>query len=220
MVDLISFDCYGTLIDMDLRTATKDIFGERLRERRVDPDEFYDDSRAMRFQAVLQPYRPYKDILKDSLVHVARMHTIEYRDEDGQEFLERVRTLAPFDEVPEALRELGKQYKLAIISNSDEDLIVHNVKRLEAEFDYVITAEAARAYKPNWEAFTYLYKTVGRDPEDTIHVAQGFEYDIVPTFGRGPRRIWINRHGLVGSDRFAPYEELTDMSSLPDLLAK
>jgi 2-haloacid dehalogenase len=82
----------------------------------------------------------------------------------------------------------------------------------------VITAEQMRAYKPRREAFEFALRTVGRPAEAVVHVAQGFEYDIIPTHGLGMRRIWINRSGRPGSSAFLPYDELRDMRRLPALL--
>jgi 2-haloacid dehalogenase len=58
----------------------------------------------------------------------------------------------------------------------------------------------------------------GRTPDQVVHVAQGFEYDIIPTYGLGMRRIWINRGGRRGSSAYMPYDELPDLRRLPALL--
>lgn len=218
MRPVVTFDCYGTLVDFDLDRAVRGALGERLRIDGVDETEFLRDFRVMRFQAVLEEYRPYKQILRETLEHAMRLHGVPYREEDGDAVVAAVPTFGPFPEVPGALRRLKERYQIAIISNTDDDLIRGNVERIGVDFDFVITAEQARAYKPQRRTFEFALRTVGRTAGQTIHVAQGFEYDIIPTHGLGMRRIWINRSGRRGSSAFMPYEELPDMTRLPALL--
>jgi 2-haloacid dehalogenase len=215
---IVTFDCYGTLVDFDLNRVLRAALKDRFRIGGVDEAEFLNDFRVMRFQAVLEPYRQYKEILAVSLEHAMRLHGLPYHTEDGRALVAAVPTFGPFPEVPAALARLKEKYKIAIISNTDDDLISHNVERIGVHFDYVITAEQARAYKPSREAFEYALRVTGSAPGQVIHVAQGFEYDIVPTYGLGMRRIWVNRSGRRGSSAFMPYEEIPDMSRLPALL--
>ncbi len=218
MAHVVTFDCYGTLVDFDLSRVACNILRERLGIDGVDEAEFLRDFRVMRFQAVLEEYRPYKHILRMTLEQAMRLHGMPYRKEDGDALVAAVPTFGPFREVPAVLTRLKTQYQIAIISNSDDDLIKGNVERIGVDFDFVITAEQARAYKPQREAFEFALRAIGRAADDVIHVAQGFEYDIMPTHGLGMRRIWINRSGRRGSSAFMPYEELPDMSQLPALL--
>ncbi len=216
--DTLTFDCYGTLVDFDLNRVTRGILGDRLRIDGVDAAEFLDDFRVMRFQAVLEPYRPYGDLLRATLEQAMRLHGMPYRAADGDALVAAVPTFGPFPEVPGVLRRLKQKYRLAIVSNTDDDLIRGNAARIGVDFDFVITAQQARAYKPQREAFEFALRTVGRTPAQVVHVAQGFEYDIIPTHEFGMRRVWINRGGRRGSSAFMPYEELRDMSRLPSLL--
>lgn len=219
MDTLVTFDCYGTLVDFDLNRVVRATLKERLRIDGVDEAEFLRDFRVMRFQAVLEPYRPYREVLAASLEHAMRLHGLPYRREDGDALVAAVPTFGPFPEVPAALSRLKEEYQIAIISNTDDDLISGNVERIGVHFDYVCTAERARAYKPSHEAFEYALRMTGRTPDQVIHVAQGFEYDIIPTHGLGlRRRIWVNRSGRHGSSAFMPYEEIPDLSRLPGLL--
>jgi 2-haloacid dehalogenase len=216
---LVTFDCYGTLVDFDLNRVTRAALGDRLRVDGVDEAEFLEDFRVMRFQAVLEAYRTYKDVLRASLEHAMRLHGVPYRDEDGEAIVAAVPRFGPFPEVPRALRRLKEQYPIAIISNTDDDLIPGNIERIGVAFDYVITAQQARAYKPSRETFEYALRATGRAPDQVVHVAQGFEYDIIPTHALGlRRRIWINRSGRPGSRAYMPYEEIRDLTPLPALL--
>jgi 2-haloacid dehalogenase len=148
-----------------------------------------------------------------------RLHGLEYRDSDGDALVEAVPTFGPWPEVPDALRALKTKYEIAIISNTDDNLIARNVENIGVEFDYVITAQQAGAYKPDRQTFEYAFKTMGVEPSQVIHTAQGWEYDHIPTRDLGlKRRVWINRYGRLGSSDYQPYDELPDMSGLPKLL--
>jgi 2-haloacid dehalogenase len=216
----VTFDAYGTLIDFRLTEATREILANRLPMDGVDTEEFLDDFRVMRFQAVLQPYRSYREVLHSSMEIAMRLHGIPYSPSDGEALVATVPTFGPFPEVPGALHALkAAGYEIAIISNTDDDLISDNVTKIGLEFDHVITAEQARAYKPSREAFEYAYHVMEIEPARVTHVAQGWEYDLIPTRDLGlKRRVWVNRYGRAGNSLYQPYDELHDLSPLPALL--
>jgi 2-haloacid dehalogenase len=219
MRQIVTFDAYATLINFELAPTTLKVLADRLDLDGLDVDEFLDDFRVMRFQAVLEAYRPYHEVLHSSLRNAMRLHGLEYRESDGDALVEAVPTFGPWPEVPDALRALKKKYEIAIISNTDDNLIARNVENIGVEFDYVITAQQAKAYKPDRQTFEYAFQTMDVDPSQVIHVAQGWEYDHIPTRDLGlKRRVWINRYGRRGSSDYQPYDELPDMSGLPALL--
>lgn len=219
MRQIVTFDAYATLINFELAPTTLKVLADRLDLDGLDVDEFLDDFRVMRFQAVLEAYRPYHEVLHSSLRNAMRLHGLEYRESDGDALVEAVPTFGPWPEVPDALRALKKKYEIAIISNTDDDLIARNVENIGVEFDYVITAQQAKAYKPDRQTFEYAFQTMDVDPSQVIHVAQGWEYDHIPTRDLGlKRRVWINRYGRRGSSDYQPYDELPDLSGLPALL--
>lgn len=219
MREIVTFDAYGTLVDFQLGPTTLKILSDRLDLDNLDVDEFLDDFRVMRFQAVLEAYRPYHEILHSSLRNAMRLHGLEYRESDGDALVEAVPTFGPFPEVPDALRALKSRYEIAIISNTDDNLIARNVENIGVEFDHVITAQQAGAYKPDRQTFEHAFKTIGVEPSQVIHTAQGWEYDHIPTRDLGlRRRVWINRYGRPGSADYQPYDELPDLSGLPALL--
>jgi 2-haloacid dehalogenase len=220
MRHVVTFDAYGTLVDFRLSDATRQLLADRLPMDGVDTEEFLDDFRVMRFQAVLEPYRSYREVLHSSLQCAMRLHGIPPSPSDGDDLVAAVPTFGPFPEVPDALRALKSLgYEIAIISNTDDDLIAHNVARIGVDFDHVITAQQARAYKPSRETFEYAYTAIDIPPAQVTHVAQGWEYDLIPTRDLGlRRRVWINRYRRPGSVLYQPYDELPDLSAAPALL--
>lgn len=220
---IATFDCYRTLVDFDLNKAALPIVQHRLDEVGIDHDVFLDNLRVMRFQAVAEgPYRRYQDLVRSTLENVMLLHGAKYEDGFGDELVEEAKKFPVFPEVPDALRKLKEQgVQLAIITNSDRDFIPYHVETIGVDFDYVLTAEDAGWYKPRPGAFEYLFKTIDRSSPDLItHVAQGWEYDIMPTKQYGVRRIWVNRYGVQGSDFYQPYFEIPDLSPLPTFWEK
>lgn len=126
--------------------------------------------------------------------------------------------MGPHPEVPDALRRLRERYKLAIITNSDEDLIAHNVARLGVPIDFVITAERAQAYKPSRQIFDHAYQTMGVRKDETAHVAMGMFLDMKACHDLGVRGIWVNRLGGRGSADWLPYAEVSDLDGAAALL--
>ncbi|MEV0634101.1 haloacid dehalogenase type II [Streptomyces sp. NPDC050619] len=218
MREIVTFDAYGTLVDFRLSGPTQELLQDRIDEVGVDAKAFLETFRIMRFQAVLEAYRPYDEVLRSSLQKAMRMHGLRYQDSDGDVIVAQIPTFGPFPEVPEALRRLKSRYEIAIISNTQDHLIKQNIELIGVEFDHVITAEQAGAYKPDRQTFEYAYKTMDIAPAQVIHAAQGWEYDIIPGNDLGLNRlVWINRSGLPGSAAYQ-YEELRDMTTLPELL--
>lgn len=212
----LTFDCYGTLVNFDLTNVTLRLLGPR--RDSLDLPRFFDQFRRIRYEEVLGEYRPYREVLARSLERVMADFGLEYRPEYGAELAREVPTFGPFPEVPGVLERLRRHFKLVIISNTDDYLIVHNVKNIGVPFDHVISAQQARCYKPNPPIFHYTLQVLGCAREDILHVAQGFEYDIVPTHELGWDRVWINRYGRAGDPAVGPWKELPNLSGLPALL--
>jgi len=212
----VTFDCYGTLVDFDIDAVTVRALGPRLEG--IDVDAFLRDFEEIRYQEVRGAYRPYREVLRGSLAQAMQRSGLTYRDEDGGAIVAAVPTFGPFPEVPPALERLRRRCKLAIISNTEDELIAGNLRNIGVHFDRVITAEQARAYKPSPAIFHHALRELGCGAGDVLHVAQGFRYDIVPAHALGWARVWINRYGKPGDPAYGPYRELPDLSGLPALL--
>ena len=219
MAKLVTFDCYATLVDFNLRPATEKLLTTRTLPHNFNVEAFFNEFRVMRYQACLEPYMTYETMLHSTLRHVMTLHGLEFAPADGEAMVAAVKTFGPFPEVPAALNRLKEKYKIGIISNSDDEILRHNVELIGVDFDFVVSAEQVGAFKPKLEAFTQAWKIMGYEPKDVIHVAQGWEYDMLPTYKLDiAQRVWINRRGQPGSDSFQPYDELSDLTLLPETL--
>jgi len=214
----ITFDCYDTLVEFAIDDVTRDILDARADT--IDVDSFLAAFEALRYETTTHgPYIPYRQVLRDTLAQSMRAYDLPYRKEDGDALLAAVPNWGPFPEVPPAMARLrAAGINLAIITNSDDDIMARNVANIGVPIDRVITAQQAGAYKPSPVIFAYTLRALDCAPGDIVHVAQGFEYDIVPAHALGWTRVWINRYGKTGDPAYGPYHELPDLSGLPDLL--
>jgi 2-haloacid dehalogenase len=121
-----------------------------------------------------------------------RLHFIA-RQDDIRSLHESVAAWPPFPDTVSALRTLQTRYKLAIISNIDDDLFAETRKHLDLEFDGVVTAEQARSYKPSINNFKLALHRLAISPDRLLHVGQSVYHDVVPARSLGIATVWVNR---------------------------
>jgi 2-haloalkanoic acid dehalogenase type II len=218
---LISFDCYGTLVDWEGGAGS---FLYDLALRHGDPEppsggELRQRWEAIQFELLAGEYRPYRDVLAESLRAWMEERGYRSRAEEGEALLRSMRSWQPFPDTRPALtraRENG--LRLAIVSNTDRDIIEHTLRHIGVPFDAVVTAQDARAYKPGDAIFEYALEQLATPPEDILHVAFGFKYDIAAAGRHGMRTAWVNRHGepAPGDARFDhEWRDLWPLAALP-----
>jgi 2-haloacid dehalogenase len=213
---VITFDAYGTLFTWTLEQAAERSLGDRLKG--VDWSAFQDEWSDQRYTDTTREYRPYEAMMRRCFGNMCRKYGVEFTEADADAVVANILTWDPYPEVAGVLRKLRGYCKIVIISNSEDRFIEHNIQTLGVPFDDFITAEQARCYKPNRPIFDYALRKLNCDKSEILHVAQGFEYDIMPAHEMGWRAVWINRNGLPGDHAYKPYDELPDLSGLPALL--
>lgn len=218
---VITFDCYGTLIQWDegLVAAIESLLRRHDRSD-LAAGEFmaaYGDIEHRIEQT--PPYRRFREIAALAFPEALARFDIRCQAEDIAAVVEAIPTFGPFPEVPGVLERLRKLARLAIISNIDDDLIAGNVERIGVPLDAVITAEQAKAYKPSRAIFEHAYRQLGVDPADTVHVCASPILDLTACRELGLRCVWINRiPGQRAPAGFEPDAVLPDLSGVPDLL--
>jgi 2-haloacid dehalogenase len=122
-----------------------------------------------------------------------------------------------FPDSPEALARLKARFKLGVITNCDDDLFAASSRRLGVEFDWVVTAEQARGYKPRTENFEFAFERIDVPRERILHVAQSLFHDHVPAEALGMTSVWIDRRqGRAGAGATPPAQARPDLTT-PDL---
>jgi len=185
-----TFDCYGTLVDWNsaFEDALRPLFGTST-------------SNAIRayhrFERQLEeerPHRLYKDVLSTGLSRVAE--SMDFRLPKGKaERLQRAwATMPVFADVELMLAELRAMgFRLAVLTNCDNDLFEETQKTFRYPFDEVVTAEQVGAYKPSLSHFQQFAKRTGVRPGEWVHVACSWYHDIVPAKTMGIPRFWLDR---------------------------
>ncbi len=207
-----TFDCYGTLIDWNAGIGG---VLERLYGAEQAP-ELLRRFHELEPEVQAERYRSYAEVLTLTLERLA--NEVGYGIPEGESGVlpQSLPDWPAFPEVPEALAELRRRgWSLAILSNSDRELIAASQRTLEVPFDLVVVAEDVGSYKPapgHWQRFDELTA----DREQHVHVAASLFHDIAPAKELGLKTIWINRLGEDAEPK--PDVELTDLSGLPDAL--
>ena len=194
----ITFDCYGTLIDWE--SAIQQFFAQSLASkgfRDVDPLTLQAEWEEIQFNYIQEQYRPYRQVLCDTLRMAFDSYQIPTDNEECDKFANSMGYWKPFPDTRDAILELQKLVKVVLITNTDESIIAETERMLGVKFDEIITAEQAGAYKPSHKGFLLARERLGLDVSEIWHAGFGFKYDIVPATALGYTTVWVNRQGEV-----------------------
>lgn len=222
---VITFDCYGTLVQWHsaLEAAVRSVLAEHVGADGLNKGLVADTVSALRTLSMEQqqrpPFRDYKTILQSSLAEVLAVRGLSIGPDDGEKLLSHLRTIPPHPEVPAALQRLRARFRLAIISNTDDDLIAGTVGAIGVPIDCVVTAQQAKAYKPDHQLFRHAHAVIGVTPDETVHVGMGQVTDLKVCHELGIRAVWIDRLGEALNPDWTPDAVLPDLTGLPELLA-
>ena len=193
-VTTLTFDCYGTLIDWETGAV------EALRPLLTRHGVMLSDNEIVTVFQDLDgvlcepPYKSYKAVLAGLVEGFGRRFGFPVGAAERELLVSSVPSWRPFPDTVEALRALGERYKLAVISNIDDDLFAASVRHLGVTFDLVVTAEQARCYKPDPAIFELALRRLAVEPRHVIHVAEGV-MEISPARRLGCATVWVRRHG-------------------------
>jgi 2-haloacid dehalogenase len=215
--EVLSFDCYGTLVDWEsgILAALGPVFathninptdGEILKlyteiERRAEEDKFSE----------------YKEVLRRVVREIGNRLGFVPSPPELNCLVDSLKNWRPFPDTFGALQTLKKTFKLAIISNIDDDLFAFSAKHLKVEFDWIITSEQAKSYKPSLHNFKFAIERIGVSPEKILHVAQSIHYDIIPARILGLSTVWVNRKKSKEGFGATPPESVYPDLEVPDL---
>ena len=212
--DVLTFDCYGTLIDWE-RGIVDYLQPVLLRHDVHVIDEFILDFFSETETAVQAEGGRYDDVLRTVLHRFgARLGFVPTEDDlDG--FPGSLPNWPPFPDTLEALGRLAQRFELAVISNTDDALFARTNETLGVEFAHIATAERSGAYKPDPRAFEAALEAIGGQPSRVLHVAQSLYHDIAPASALGLSTVWIDRTG--GAPGAAPAADAEPTWTFPTL---
>lgn len=218
--EMVTFDCYGTLIDWEsgLGQFLYDFALRNGDSTAPSGDELRRRWEAIQFEMLHKQYKPYEQILGESLKAWCNERGYPYTVTDGPALVRSMRSWQPFhDTRPSLLRTRAAGMKLAIISNTDRSIISHSLKHIGVPFDEVITAEDCRAYKPSPAVFSQALVTLGIPAGRMLHVAFGFKYDISQARRFGWHTAWVNRNAETTLESTKPDYIWRDLWGLAEL---
>ena len=208
---VITFDCYGTLIDWESGIA--EAFASRGASGR---EEVLDAYHAVE-REIEREWRPYREVLQECARRVGARLGIEAGD--GSFLPASLPSWRPFPDANAALTRLAAAgIELGILSNVDDDLLAATRRHFPVEFRIVVTAAQVRSYKPGRAHFDAARAHVG--DRSWLHAAASWYHDIVPARTLGIDAAWINRTAEPrGPEEIHPRFEVPDLAALADALS-
>jgi 2-haloacid dehalogenase len=220
--EVLTFDCYGTLINWE------DGILACLHRILAAHNNDLDDATILRlygdFEADAEQgeYRRYREVLQSVVRNFGENLGFSATDQEANSLPESLREWKPWPDTVAALRELQSRFRLAIISNVDDDLFAATLPKLSAQFDQIITAQQAGAYKPSLKIFELALSRMGVPADRVLHVGQSVYHDVLPAQSLGMSTVWVNRpspRSGVGAVKAAEGRPDLQVSSLAELAA-
>ncbi len=198
---VLTFDCYGTLIDWEsgmveaLRPLTGRVGRPLTRNEILEAHAFHEAS-----QQRQTPAKRYRDLLPIVFKRLAEQWGVCVAHEECAAYGRSVGDWPAFQDSPGALRYLKTFYKLVILSNVDNESFEGSRKRLQVEFDAVVTAEDTGSYKPDMRNFECMMERLSAGlggvkfgKQDILHIAESLFHDHKPANEFGLASCWIHR---------------------------
>jgi 2-haloacid dehalogenase len=208
----LTFDCYGTIADWNscMLSALQPIAGANAAPLL---------GAYHRAESILEAgpsWRQYRDVLRDGLGLAASRVGVPLTDSQCDAFAAAWPAMKLFPDVGEALETLASLgWRLAILTNCDDDLFAATAAQLPVPVEIVVTAEQVRSYKPDLGHFRKFAELTGATPANWIHVANSWVHDILPAARMGLRSVWVDRD-LTGHPAKFAERRVTTMRRLPE----
>ena len=218
--EILTFDCYGTLINWEegiLRCLHRVLaaYGKDADDATIL--QLYGDFEARAEQG---KYRCYRDVLQSVVKQFGDQLGFAPTDHETRSLPESVPNWKPWPDTVSSLRELQQRFRLAIVSNVDDDLFAATLPQLGVKFDQIITAQQAGAYKPSLKIFELALRRIGVPAQRVLHVGQSIYHDVLPAQSLGLATVWVNRPSPrtgVGAVKVAEGHPDLQVSSLAEL---
>jgi 2-haloacid dehalogenase len=191
--EILTFDCYGTLIDWEtgilsvlhrlLSAHGKEITDSALLELY---GEFEQRSEQSSFQ-------PYREVLISVVRQFGRQMGFTPTTAEERSLPDSLPNWRPWPDTVAALHTLKSRFRLAILSNIDDDLFAATRPQLEVDFDEVVTAQQAQAYKPSLRLFELAISRLKVPSNRILHIGQSIYHDVLPAQALGLATVWVNR---------------------------
>lgn len=220
--EVLTFDCYGTLIDWEtgILNALHRILSAH--DKRIDDAallKLYGDFEQLSEEG---EFHSYREVLRSVVRRLGAQLGFTPSDSQIQSLPHSLATWEPWPDTVPALKRLKTQFRLAIISNVDDDLFATTRPKLQVEFEEVVTAQQAQAYKPSLKMFELALSRLAVPASRILHVGQSVFHDVIPAKRLGVSTVWVNRPSVragIGAVKEARGDPDWKVSSLAELAA-
>lgn len=198
----ISFDCYGTLVDWEtgICDAAARVFARHgVRRTRAEILAMFSDAEP-KVQSSGE-FLEYRTVLRDVMEIMAWEASIRLPRVEADSLPDSLPNWPVFPDAASALTMMQQRYKLAIISNVDDDLFEGTAKAIGIDFDAVVTSQQAGSYKPDLQNFHLAQERLSTEKERWLHVGESLFHDIGPANRMGIASVWVNRPDRGGGSR-------------------
>lgn len=217
---MITFDCYGTLIDWEagiVRAFTEAAAADGVT---LDPAAIVAAHAAIEPAMQAEGYRSYREVLAATAAAMATRLGWRALTAERAAFLpESVPSWAPFPDTNAALERLAARgYQLGVLSNVDDDLFAGTRRHFTVEFDLIVTAQQVRSYKPAPQHFVEARRRIGGRP--WLHAAASYFHDVEPAVRHGVPVVWVNRTKAMPAGAERPLAEVEHLGALVEWLER
>jgi 2-haloacid dehalogenase len=222
--EALTFDCYGTLINWEagLLPTLHRILVAHGKDKRLDDStllKLYGDFELLSEQGA---FRPYREVLQSVVRRFGAELGFSPSEQEVRSLPDSLASWKPWPDTVAALRQLKNRFRLAILSNVDDDLFAATRPQLQVEFDDVINAQQAQAYKPSHKVFELALHRIKAPSHRILHIGQSIYHDVIPAQALGLATVWVNRPSAragVGAVKAAEATPDLEVSSLAELAA-
>ena len=210
----LTFDLFGTVLDLggSLTPFIAEFIKGRGEKDRVDASAFWAElrhrQRIEQYQDSLMElgHSGYLETAQKAFVYVARLNGFDPSTEEVDAFMAGWQELSPFEDCLLGLDRLASKFELVALSNGNPWFLDHLVeKRIEFDFDAVISVEVAGAFKPHPGVYRSAARLLDKEPGELIMVSSN-SFDVMGARTCGLRGIYVNRYSLPYEDTDKRYE--------------
>jgi len=220
--EILTFDCYGTLIDWEagILPALRRILAAH--GKKIDDATLLKLYGNFEQHAEAGPFRSYRVVLESVVRRFGAELGFTPTAAQARSLPDSLPAWKPWPDTVAALRQLKTSFRLAILSNVDDDLFAATRPQLGVDFDEVISAQQAQAYKPSLKLFELALARIKAPAHRVLHVGQSIYHDVIPAQALGLATVWVNRPSArpgIGAVKSAEAKPDLTVTSLAELSA-
>ena len=198
-IKAFAFDLFGTLVDTASISKVFPGIGVKLNDPKLFAEIWH--SKQIQYALIMNAmggkFEPFSQLSLRALRFTAKIYHLQLDVEQINKVNEAKLNLDPFPDSKKGLEKLMAKDEgiiIAILSNGEAaktEKLLSNVG-LRQYFDYIISAEDVKKYKPYPEPYSLASKKL-RIPISDICLVSSNLWDIAGGQGAGMKTCWINR---------------------------